>query len=841
MAGAPSELPRGPGDVVRTEVVQQPTPDFASGLNDIAQSVEGIVEKKINDDQTAKGADAVSRDPATGDLQFHPKFDLIPGAAAYNKAARASYEAQSDGDQKLTLQKIFNDNSDDPLKAQTLAQARIDGQVAKAPDPESKVFLRTNGSQLVSQFMLGAVQKKNTADAVDQYGSIAATADGAADDAMDLAYQHGSDTPEAKAAATKYFGYLDQLKNPAFSSVPGAKSPAELEVQKTEFQGNLLGEALRGHALNVAKSQGVEAGFDFIQSALYDPNYKMSMTQRDHFADSGRQDIRQWKSARADTLEEGQRQVGYKIADWVAEAGTTGRVNPDALIQINKSFEPAEAAQHIGEIRAAADTFSMKKQVSVASPERIGQMQTELDPTKGGTQKAPALTGDSVEGLIQSSFPGSTITSRDRTPEKNAAVGGVPDSAHMDGRARDFVPSGATIEEAAAHINGLGIPGLKAIAEGPGAAHSTGPHVHVEWTADASGGAGYAQRVKEYQAFHTAIVTRQKALAADPAGYVGQARPDIPQMQQTALKNNDLTGFQNGVRASLTVQSDMGVANPHILSHDQAKNIVQDFTNAPDPTKRGQHMSDVIDGLEQRYGSKYFPQVMSELVYTHLPVEAYALSLVHGDGGVETRMANAISAGPKALTAALPPQTKSDLDNSVSTALSDLRPSLVGKGDGAAAFDRIQSSAKLYAYQLVSEGVDPGKAADQAAHDVVMKRYAFVDNYRVPTGVDASLVQRGAEVAQQGVVPADVKLPSSVADPKLSEDAKRGLAGPVLRKKATWVTNGDDGGLTLTWGPESGYEPVRNIHGHVVTWTWDQLTAAANVAPGPVINQMPGF
>jgi hypothetical protein len=65
------------------------------------------------------------------------------------------------------------------------------------------------------------------------------------------------------------------------------------------------------------------------------------------------------------------------------------------------------------------------------------------------------------------------ITSGLRSPQKNAQVGGVPNSAHLSGQAYDFVPKGMDTKTAAAKLAHSGIP-FDQIEDG-------GDHVHISF------------------------------------------------------------------------------------------------------------------------------------------------------------------------------------------------------------------------------------------------------------------------------------------------------------------------------------------------------------------------
>jgi len=81
--------------------------------------------------------------------------------------------------------------------------------------------------------------------------------------------------------------------------------------------------------------------------------------------------------------------------------------------------------------------------------------------------------GDAVKAL-QAIAPGAVVTSGFRTPAKNAAVGGVPNSMHTrgDGGALDFqLPQGTTFDQFKAGLTRQGLPASELINEGD----------HIHW------------------------------------------------------------------------------------------------------------------------------------------------------------------------------------------------------------------------------------------------------------------------------------------------------------------------------------------------------------------------
>ena len=88
-----------------------------------------------------------------------------------------------------------------------------------------------------------------------------------------------------------------------------------------------------------------------------------------------------------------------------------------------------------------------------------------------------------IESLVNSL--GGKITGRGRTPERNAEVGGVPNSMHLDDMARDIrLPKGMSAKAFRAALEDAGIPHTEFVANyGDG-------HVHVGWRPKGKAGQG---------------------------------------------------------------------------------------------------------------------------------------------------------------------------------------------------------------------------------------------------------------------------------------------------------------------------------------------------------------
>lgn len=106
-------------------------------------------------------------------------------------------------------------------------------------------------------------------------------------------------------------------------------------------------------------------------------------------------------------------------------------------------------------------------------PVTVGDGETVVEYVPGGDgSRGKGADGEHIESIVTGAVPGVTVTSRDRSPERNSAVGGVANSYHLTGQARDFVPpQGMSMGALAAAIKEQ-MPGFDVINEGD--------HVHVE-------------------------------------------------------------------------------------------------------------------------------------------------------------------------------------------------------------------------------------------------------------------------------------------------------------------------------------------------------------------------
>ena len=153
---------------------------------------------------------------------------------------------------------------------------------------------------------------------------------------------------------------------------------------------------------------------------------------------------------------------------------------------INDALEipPAEKAalnDKLNATVATSVTLAMAKRDPVMTraylADRIGVDVAEI---AGPAKTAP--NAQEVQGKYEAiaGAMGFTTTSTTRTPEENAKVGGVPNSQHLVGTARDYSIKGKTPQEVEAFVLALREEGFEASVHTKG----TAPHVHSELPPD---------------------------------------------------------------------------------------------------------------------------------------------------------------------------------------------------------------------------------------------------------------------------------------------------------------------------------------------------------------------
>lgn len=148
----------------------------------------------------------------------------------------------------------------------------------------------------------------------------------------------------------------------------------------------------------------------------------------------------------------------------------------------------------------------------------VGEGETLVE-VGGGSGAAPAPTSGGADPsavIAELTGAGARVTSARRSPERNAAVGGAPNSYHLTGRARDIVPPpGMSMAQLEQRLRSSGAEFAELINEGD--------HIHVAW---AGQGAGPGARVIAQGPPKAAKEMARPATPEEKATY--GISPDVP-------------------------------------------------------------------------------------------------------------------------------------------------------------------------------------------------------------------------------------------------------------------------------------------------------------------------
>ncbi len=374
----------------------------------------------------------------------------------------------------------------------------------------------------------------------------------------------------------------------------------------------------------------------------------------------------------------------------------------------------------------------------------------------------------------------------------------------------------------------------------------------------------YPTRVSNWRITTTAAQAEQKALLSDPAAWAMTPGPvkkaaaatagaqdraarlqsqwqDV-QNAQGAAKNQAAFLFAGGV---LNAQSRAGVplAARLVLPAGEASRLAASVNNAAPEQKLAamQALGDLVvrfpNHINFADGSSASPRsiLARQLQAAHLsPVELSAIVDYGGDPAKLGRVVAAMNDPTlkKPLDHGQQPRLEAAVRGQLGQFLASVRPL-----PGAQALEqaRVDRTVLVARGLMNSQGLSFQAAAQQASQDMT-GGYEFVDTWRVPRGVasDASPLRRGAAQLMAdltGKGGANLYAPAGLpGDPA----NRRAVYAAQIQHSGQWVTNADEGGLTLMVPhPDGSWDPVADRYGRPVRASWDQLKGRAKGAPSP--------
>lgn len=395
----------------------------------------------------------------------------------------------------------------------------------------------------------------------------------------------------------------------------------------------------------------------------------------------------------------------------------------------------------------------------------------------------------------------------------------------------------------------------------------------------APGEAGYADKLVAWQTQQQAAAAELKA-RQDPGQWAFDSQPGAvkakgggaaqdrgaqlrsawtafaaaPDAQSRARAGAALAGQSLGVQHSAGVDAGALQLVPQAYAADLAAAVV----NAPPEGKLAalQGLAGLVHGLPVSLrladGTTVSPQAIlaKQLMASHMtPLE---LSAVVDFGDADPRVS-----GPKigrvvaalndtALAKALPEFQAKAAESAAASALQPYLQSIAPlPGAGALAQARIDRTALVAKELMATQHMSVGDAVKTAAQDLVAG-FRYVDGYRIPQKVadanhgifgfgDATSQIRsgGARLLGDLLANGGAHLYAPATNPGSPDDQRKQYAAQV-QHTARWVTNQDEGGLTLMVPhPDGGWDPVADRYGRPVRASWSELQGAAAGHPAP--------
>lgn len=339
----------------------------------------------------------------------------------------------------------------------------------------------------------------------------------------------------------------------------------------------------------------------------------------------------------------------------------------------------------------------------------------------------------------------------------------------------------------------------------------------------------------------------EKQIVTDPAAYAARNSPGVSsawstlqrvQQDKAATDVDKRAAVVAYAQATIGEQQRLGVDSikgnvlgeegkarvpgPRLLTNGQANDIAGAFAKKPADAAQ------IMSSLEQQWGS-YFPQVYGQLARDDkLPPAALVIPNMSDPYAKEQLARIADPKVQKELKEALPLGAEKDIDAKLQSLNEPFLNSLMFQQGGIDTHAVVMSQQKALAASYVAQGKSVGDASKLAFQQTVGWQYHFDDSMRIPNKEVPDVVKAGTGAVTQQAAMLDVAVPPSFRAGLKAEDRKAAWTD-AIRTGATWVTNGDETGLTLhvaakTDAGQDALFAVRQSDGtSPMSWSWSQL------------------
>lgn len=369
----------------------------------------------------------------------------------------------------------------------------------------------------------------------------------------------------------------------------------------------------------------------------------------------------------------------------------------------------------------------------------------------------------------------------------------------------------------------------------------------------------YAVKIKGWQASQQAAAAELKALEADPVAALMRSQEPGDLGAQVQAKWTAIGEAQGAARSQaaaayvgtvIGLQDRRGVARnaQRVFSKDAAASMVASFVKAEPQDRRAalEAIASVVGALPAQFtysGRTVAPRQMAARDLMSAGLGNADVSAIVDLADEPARLAAYAGAitNPAALKA-LPDGQEARLTSAIHARLGDFLESSNALPGSAALNAARVARVQLMARDLVTRGgLSVKDAVRQASADLV-DNYRFIDGWRMPKARAEALTpdrfgkpyvpgdqaaRRGAAGVMNDLIANDGALLRPAPGAGLSPEQGRRKAADVIEHQGRWVTNEDDGGLTLMVPAPGGWTPALDKYNRAIRLSWDQLIASS--------------
>lgn len=345
---------------------------------------------------------------------------------------------------------------------------------------------------------------------------------------------------------------------------------------------------------------------------------------------------------------------------------------------------------------------------------------------------------------------------------------------------------------------------------------------------------GYDDDLKAYTHASTAVNQllekrgKDVAAAADAFPFVKAARETAAvaaQSDPTAA----ISGTQAVISARLSAQDTMRIpgSQQKPLTVGETRGLVEAITG---PEAQQGSIRDRLNGLATQYGD-HWPRVFGQLVTDGKLPPAYQVLATMTEPKQRTAADQlqrglaliAEKGGWAALRAGQEAGTAKQIEDSVTSGLSDFRLATAHSTGGERLYEAVHNATKVLAYEYTRGGMSPGAAAEAAANGILREKYEITGTALYPKDKGPQVL--AATRAVTAGLNADMlaQSPETIGTAGMTPEARQS-AWLNAARRGDWVANKDTSGLVLMAQLENGARiPVRMADGSPVEVRFDAL------------------